>query len=73
MKRTHVCPKCNDMDIIKIEGDVRGYGAGNNIQTGMTIFSSVLVHRYLCCKCGYSEEWVDTEDIGKLKKKYEKA
>lgn len=38
MKNTHVCPKCNGTDIIKIEGDVRGYGAGNNIQTGISIF-----------------------------------
>lgn len=72
MKNTHVCPKCNGTDIIKIEGDVRSYGAGNNIQTGISIFSSVLVHRYLCCSCGYSEEWVDTKDIDKLKKKYGK-
>lgn len=70
MKHTHVCPKCNGKDIIRIEGTSKAYGVGNNIQVGMTIFSAVLVHRYVCCQCGYSEEWIDQEDIKKLKDKY---
>ena len=36
-------------------------------------FSAVLVHRYVCCACGYSEEWIDKEDIPRLKEKYENA
>lgn len=72
MKNKHICPKCGATDILMVEGDIRGYGAGNNICTGMTIFSAVLVHRYVCCSCGYSEEWINTEDIGKLKKKFGK-
>ena len=68
MKNTHICPKCNSSDIIRIEGSNRGYGAGNNIMTGITIFSAVKVHRYLCCNCGFSEEWIDKEDIAKIKK-----
>lgn len=70
MKNTHCCPKCNGMDIIRIEGKAGAYGVGNNIQTGMFNFSAVLVHRYVCCSCGYSEEWIDKEDIAKLEKKY---
>ena len=38
--------------------------------TGMTIFSAVLVHRYVCCGCGYSEEWIDKEDIRKPKERF---
>ena len=70
MKNTHICPKCSSTDIMRIKGQSRAYGAGNNIQVGMTIFSAVLVHRYLCCNCGFSEEWIDKEDIKELKKKY---
>lgn len=70
MKIHGVCPKCKGDDIIRIEGQSRAYGAGNNIQVGFTIFSAVKVHRYLCCSCGYSEEWIDKEDIEKLKKKF---
>jgi len=70
MKNTHICPKCGSAEIMRIKGDSRAYGAGNNIQVGMTIFSAVLVHRYLCCNCGFSEEWIDKDDIQELKKKY---
>jgi len=70
MRKTRICPKCNGADIIRIEGKAGPYGVGNNIQPGLTIFSAVLVHRYLCCSCGYSEEWIDQEDIEKLKKKF---
>ena len=70
MKNTKICPKCQSNDIIMIPGRAEAYGVGNNIKVGATVFSAVMVHRYLCCSCGYSEEWVNTEDIPKLKKKY---
>lgn len=70
MKNTKTCPKCNGTDIVKIKGSTGAYGVGNNIQVGLTNFSAVLVNRYLCCNCGYSEEWIDKEDLAKLKKKY---
>ena len=49
MKKSKVCPKCNGTDILRVEGKAGAYGSGNNIMTGMTIFSAVLVHRYVCC------------------------
>ena len=70
MKIKRICPKCGRNDIIRIEGKAGAYGSGNNIPTGMTIFSAVLVHRYVCCKCGYSEEWIDQKDIQTLKDKF---
>ncbi len=70
MKNTKLCPKCGGNDILLVPGNAGAYGTGNNIQTGLTILSAVLVNRYVCCNCGYSEEWVDREDIDKLKKKY---
>ena len=72
MKNKRICPKCNSTDILLVPGKAGAYGSGNSIQTGMTIFSAVLVHRYICCSCGYSEEWIDKEDIQKLKKKYDR-
>ena len=72
MKNKRICPKCNSSDILLVPGKAGAYGSGNNIQTGMTVFSAVLVHRYVCCSCGYSEEWIDKEDIQKLKKKYDR-
>ncbi len=70
MKNTKTCPKCSSADILFVPGNAGAYGTGNNIQTGLTILSAVLVNRYICCDCGYTEEWVDREDIDKLKKKY---
>ena len=70
MKKSKVCPKCNGTDILRVEGKAGAYGSGNNIMTGMTIFSAVLVHRYVCCYCGYSEGGIDREDIQKLKERY---
>jgi ribosomal protein S27AE len=69
MKNTGICPKCHSSKIIRIPGSVGGYGAGNNILAGHTIFSAVKVTRYLCASCGYTEEWIDdANDIEKLKK-----
>jgi len=59
MRNTHSCPKCPNTDIVRIPGNVGAYGSGNNITVGATRFSSVLVTRYLCASCGFSEEWVD--------------
>ncbi len=70
MKTTKLCLKCHSSDVIIVPGNVEAYGIGNNIRTGMTVFSAIPVNRYVCCGCGFTEEWVDTEDISKLKKKY---
>lgn len=70
MKFTGICPKCGNSDIIRIEGQSRAYGAGNNIPVGLTIFSAIKVHRYLCTGCGFSEEWIDLEDIPTLEEHF---
>ncbi len=72
MKNTGVCPKCGGREILRVKGKAGAYGSGNNIPVGWTNFSAVLVHRYVCCGCGYSEEWIDRKDIMALKAKYGK-
>ena len=67
MKNTKVCPKCGKSDIVRIDGYAGAYGSGNNVMVGASIFSAVNVNRYICCTCGYTEEWIDTEDIEKIK------
>ena len=62
-----ICPKCGSNDIVRIDGSTGAYGAGNNIITGITIFSGVSVNRYVCCFCGFTEEWIDKQDIEKVK------
>ena len=72
MKNSKTCPKCRSSDIIRMPGEARLYGAGNNIVvSGPILFKFVLVMRYVCGSCGFSEEWIDTaEDIAKVRKKY---
>ncbi len=72
MKVTNTCPKCNSNNILRIEGYTGAYGAGNNLRTGSSIFDAVNVHRYLCCDCGFSEEWIDCEDIPTVEEVYRK-
>ncbi len=71
MKNSKKCPKCASSDILRIPGGLDP--SGNSIPAGMTVFSSVLVTRFMCVICGFSEEWVESNaDIQKLKKKYGK-
>ena len=66
MKHTKLCPKCGSAALIIVDGYAGCYGAGNNIMTGMTVFSAVPVDRYICMSCGFTEEWVRKEDIPKI-------
>ncbi len=66
MKNTKRCPKCQSADVVRFDGSVGAYGAGNNVMVGNTIFSAINVNRYVCCNCGFTEEWIDKEDISKV-------
>ena len=63
MKNTKLCPKCQSNNIVRFDGYTGSYGAGNNVMVGATIFSAINVNRYVGCTCGYTEEWIDREDI----------
>ena len=67
MRETKICPKCKSNDVLRVEGTYSAHGAGNYIRLGFPSFSAVLVHRYVCGKCGFTEEWIDKEDINDLK------
>ena len=67
MKTTKMCPKCHSMDIMRVDGYSGAYGTGNNVMTGATIFSAVNVNRYICMNCGFTEEWIDKEDLEKIR------
>ena len=67
MKSTRVCPKCGGSDIVIVDGWAGAHGSGNNVILGSTIFSAVGVNRYICCTCGFTEEWIDREHLQKIK------
>lgn len=66
MKDSKTCPKCRSANIVRIDGYTGAYGSGNNVMVGKTVFSSVNVNRYICCTCGFTEEWIDKADIEKI-------
>ena len=53
MKNTKICPKCNSNDVLPIKGDYRPY------RTNLTLLSQITVTKYLCCNCGFTEDWID--------------
>ena len=62
MKNKKICPKCNSTDIIRVPANLC-----NKIQAKWSRLSMVVLHRYVCCNCGFSEEWIDTNEIQLLK------
>ena len=68
MNNSKICPKCNGNNIVMIRNDGHPDASyGNNIQCNMTILSGVVyVKRYICCDCGYTEEWIDLKDISTI-------
>lgn len=38
----------------------------NNIMVGRTVLSAVNVNRYICCYCGFTEEWIDAADLKRV-------
>lgn len=69
MKNTHICPKCDSSDIIRVPGPASVGYTQNKVPTGW--MSSGNVDRYVCGVCGYSEEWIaKPKDIEKLRKKF---
>lgn len=71
MKNSKTCPKCQGNDIVCACGENQSYGIGNNVRAG--IIKQVIVNRYICCTCGFTEEWIEKDDIPKVKKYYEKS
>ena len=68
MNRTRICPTCGSNEIYVIDGYTGPYGSGNNVMIGATVFTAVKVNRYICCACGFTEEWIGREDLEKVKK-----
>ena len=62
MKATGRCPKCGSRDIVRVSDNQTRYASGNNIYTStFTLRKKIPVIRYVCCACGYVENWVETQ------------
>ncbi|WP_297987572.1 hypothetical protein [Oscillibacter sp.] len=72
MKNGNLCPKCGSRKIVRIPDNPRRHASGNNIYTTQaTLLGKIPVIRYVCCGCGYTENWVETRrDLEKLKETF---
>lgn len=62
MKNTKCCPKCSSQNIIRVPDNLRRHASGNNIYTSaFTLLQKIPVIRYVCCSCGYVENWVENQ------------
>lgn len=61
MKRTHTCSKCGSHQIARIPDNPRRYASSNNIYLSRwTLIRKIPAFRYVCCDCGYVENWVES-------------
>ena len=64
MKNSGNCPKCKSNNISEIKSD----SLGARISTGALSIASVSY--YVCCQCGYVEEWItEKKDLEKISDK----
>ncbi len=57
MKR---CPVCDSTDIVRVPDDAHRYLANSICITKFAMVKRIPVARYVCCACGYVENWVET-------------
>lgn len=63
IKNTGTCPKCGGRTIVRVPDNPRRHASGNNIYTTQaTLLGKIPVIRYVCCDCGYVENWVEGKE-----------
>lgn len=69
MRNTGCCPKCHSKNIVRVPDNPGRHASGNNIYTStMTLIGKIPVIRYVCCDCGYVENWVENRhELTKIK------
>ena len=61
LKNAHICPKCASRDVVRIPDHPSRDASGSNIYTSRhTLQGKIPVIRYVCCGCGYVENWVES-------------
>ena len=59
MKNTKRCPKCGSQAIVRVPDDAHRYLANSICITNLAFVKRIPVARYVCCECGYVENWVE--------------
>lgn len=71
MKNTARCPKCGSHNLVRVPDDAHRYLSNSISITKVAWVKRVPVARYVCCDCGYVEDWVETQkDLETLRREY---
>ena len=63
MKQTLCCPKCGSREIVRVPDH-----PGRHART-WTLLGKIPVIRYVCCGCGYVENWVESpEELAEIRR-----
>lgn len=62
MKNTNCCPKCGSKNIACVPDNAHRYLANSIAITNIAWVKRIPVARYVCCDCGYVENWVETQN-----------
>lgn len=61
MKNSKCCSKCNSKNIARVPDDAHRYLSNSIFITTYSWVKRIPVARYVCCDCGYVENWVETQ------------
>lgn len=61
MKNTKRCPKCGSENIACVPDNAHRYLANSIAINDIAWVRRIPVARYVCCDCGYVENWVETQ------------
>lgn len=73
MKNNKQCPKCQSCDVVltkSAETSPSQIAVADPAHPFLTAGHRVYLQRYVCCNCGYVEEWVPAEELEKLRYAY---
>jgi hypothetical protein len=68
MKNTGSCPKCRSSHVARVTAEP---GGGHTPAVPVGVLTGLAMTRFVCCRCGYSEERVEAAaDLAVVKKRY---
>ena len=75
MKRSRKCPKCGGSPIYYCPAEAYPAKDGMRFYVGSNLLFNTRIdlERYICAKCGYTEEYVSDQGLRKLAEAVEKG
>lgn len=71
MKNSRCCPKCHSNNIVRVPDDAHRYLTNSICITKTVTVERIPVARYVCCDCGYVENWVENRnELDKIKRTF---